>query len=38
LRDALDALLAEHADEVEAQVMGAAYEAVALAKRRGEEI
>lgn len=38
LKAALDALLDEHRDEIEAQVMGAAYEAVALAKRRGEEI
>jgi hypothetical protein len=38
LKDALDALLDEHRDEIEAQTMGAAYEAVALARRRGEEV
>ena len=38
LRAALDALLEEHRDEIEAQVMGAAYEAAALARRRGEDL
>jgi hypothetical protein len=38
LKAALDALLDEHRDAIEAQTMGAAYEAVALARRRGEDI
>lgn len=38
LKAALDALLDEHRDEIEAQTMGAAYEAVSLARRRGEEV
>ena len=38
LEAALAALLDEHRDEIEAQTMGAAYEAAALARRREEDL